>query len=582
MSRRAPTYMADFETTVEFQYLVEGCVRVWAWAVEEVDGHQEVHTGETIEEFISFFTGKKATIYFHNMKFDCMFLLDYWMRHGVPRAELDDTSQEEYLHTIIDGHGQMYIVRYVNKLDGTDLTFKDLMKKYRMPLEKIAQIFGIEGKSPLLLGYRPIGREVTDWEWERVINDVRIGAVALRYQMINGLTGLTVASDAIRSYQDFIGMDVYKQRHPNLSYELDQELRRAYRGGEVYVNPKWREKDVFDVLVFDYNSQYPAIMKGTKGEKLPAGMPRRVEPNYQDREDEVSIVDITCTLKLKPGAIPWIHYRGVFGHTSEEFIYIEKSPLRFSFTSVDMELLRRTYDTPIFQINKKFVFHAEEGQFADYIDYQTNLKIEADKAGNGGARQQAKDMMNTPSGRFALNPNAEQKVPYFDPKENRIRFNRVEERRKNAYCPTSCFITAYARNHIITDGMKFGDQLVYIDTDSMHIMQGKIDPFKVLDVDPRALGKLKHEATWKRARYLRPKAYYHDMGPGSNRDPEKGKVEVEIKCGGMPDAVKDFVDYENFFINKEFNGKLMGQVVPGGYLLRDTKYKIKEKEGWRL
>lgn len=582
MTKRTPIYMADFETTVEIQYMIEGCVRVWAWAVEQVDGNQEVWKGETIEEFIRWLEGRKATIYFHNMKFDCMFLLDYWLRHGVPRLEYDDTSKEEYLHTLIDGHGQMYLVEYVNKSTNTKITFKDLMKKYRMPLEKIAQIFGIEGKSELKLGYRPIGREVTQEEWERVLGDVRIGAVALRYQLTNMLTGLTVASDAMRAYKDFIGTKEFKARHPQLPYELDQMLRKAYRGGEVYVNPKYQGKDVFNVWVFDENSKYPAVMKGVHGERLPRGMPRLVENNYKLKENEVEIVLVKCTLKLKPNAIPWVHYKGILGHTAEEFVINEESPMYLGFTTPDLELMKKTYETPVWDIEKRFVFDSEIGQFADFINFQTNLKIQADKEGNGGARQQAKDMMNTPSGKFALNPNTIAKIPYFDPEENRIKFNPVEEIRECIYCPTSCFITAHARKRIIEDAMLFGDQYIYMDTDSLHLLEGSVNPFEVLEIDPRALGKYKHEATWKRARYLRPKAYYHDMGEGSNRNPEKGKVEVEIKCGGMPEAVKDFVDYENFFIGKAFEGKLMGAVVPGGYLLKETKYKIKEKEGWRL
>ena len=197
MKERIHLYMADFETTVEMQYRVEGRVRVWAWAIEEVDGNQRQFWGEKLEDFVNFWEGKKANIYFHNLKFDGSYLLDYWMSRGV---QLGDKGDGEYLKTVIDGHGAWYMLEYHNEENGTHLYFKDLLKKYRMPLESIAKIFDIEGKAPLLLGYRPLNREVTDWEWDRVLGDVRIGAVALRYQMMNMLTGLTVASDAMRSY----------------------------------------------------------------------------------------------------------------------------------------------------------------------------------------------------------------------------------------------------------------------------------------------------------------------------------------------------------------------------------------------
>lgn len=597
MRERTPTYMADFETTTEMQYLIEGKVRVWAWAVEQVDGHQETFRGETLEEFLELFEGKKAYIYFHNMKFDTSYLLDYWMRNGVPWAAMDDKEPpEEYLTSIIDGHGQFYLIKYCNKNTKTELTFKDLYKKYRMPLEGIAQIFGIKGKTPLKFGYRPIGREVTDEEWDRVQGDARIGAVALRYQMVNNLTGLTVASDAMTAYKDYIGQDVYKDRHPNLPYDLDQELRRAYRGGVVQVNPIWKNLDIFNVLVFDINSMYPAAMAGEHGERLPRGMPRQMELSYECAPHEVEILRVKCNLKLKEGALPWVHYKGVFGHTREEFIYDEKQIMDISFTTPELELLKKTYDTPVWQPIKKFVFNSEVGQFKDFIYHYNALKEEATREKNGGKRQQAKDTMNTPSGKFALNPNTKMKIPYFNPEKNKICFEPVEDRRKNLYCPTSAFITAHCRKRIIEDAMKFGSQFVYMDTDSLHILKGDIDPLKVLEVHKTKLGAYKHEATWERARYLRAKAYYHDQGAEAAayrreqlRLKDAGKPydtsiykTTEIKCGGMTDMVKDFVDFENFFTNKIFNGKLIGTFVPGGYLLKETTYKIAEKEIWRL
>ena len=567
MKERIHLYMADFETTVEMQYRVEGRVRVWAWAIEEVDGNQRQFWGEKLEDFVNFWEGKKANVYFHNLKFDGSYLLDYWMSRGV---QLGEKGDGEYLKTIIDGHGAWYMLEYHNEENNTHLYFKDLLKKYRMPLESIAKIFDIEGKAPLLLGYRPLNREVTDWEWDRVLGDVRIGAVALRYQMMNMLTGLTVASDAMRSYKDFIGGDVYELRHPRLGLDLDQILRKAYRGGWTYLNPLYKEKDVHNVMIYDINSMYPAVMAGMHDERLPKGLPMRVDPSYQLREDQLEIVRVVLNLHIKENAFPWVHYKNIWGHTSEEYIEHEDG-VELTLTTPDIELLHQTYDVDMWNVQEKYVFSSEIGQFRDFVFHQNDIKIKAGKEGNGAKRQEAKDMMNTVSGKFALNPMASIKVPHFE--DGQIKYSIEEDIRTPLYCPTSCFITAHSRKRIVTDAMKFGSQFVYADTDSLHILVGDIDPEDILETDKYELGKYCKEDQYKRGRYLRAKAYYHDDGEGSEK--------LEVKCGGMPQKVKDTVTWDNFRIGNIFDGKLIGKVVPGGYMLSECKYKIQEKEGWR-
>ena len=51
----------------------------------------------------------------------------------------------------------------------------------------------------------------------------------------------------------------------------------------------------------------------------------------------------------------------------------------------------------------------------------------------------------------------------------------------------------------------------------------------------------------------------------------------------MPDNVKAKVTLENFRIGNRFDGKLMQKRVPGGVVLMDTQFEIKEtltNKGW--
>src|SRR5699024_1101979 len=136
----------------------------------------------------------------------------------------------------------------------------------------------------------------------------------------------------------------------------------------------------------------------------------------------------------------------------------------------DMEMFHECYYSTQYKFNNRYVFWAEAGQFAEYIDHWIAIKNKASAEKNGGMRQLAKDMMNNLSGRFALNPDREEKIPYFDFKENQIKFNSNKKITQPWYVPTSIFITAYGRKRIIQDAMALGSDFVYMDTDSLHLL----------------------------------------------------------------------------------------------------------------
>lgn len=577
MYEKTYTWAADFESTVEIQYLAERKVRIWLWAVECIEEPVLKARGETIEEFFNFFKGKHATIYFHNLKFDGSFILDYLLRKGYPSYPLTwaNKPREAHVESLIDGHGQFYWLQYINRDERTNLTFKDSLKKYRMELESVATIFKIPGKTPLKLGYRFLNREVTQEEWERVEGDVRILATAMRWQLSQGLTKLTIAADAKCAYERICGKDVVGYKHPHLPIEIDDLIRPAYRGGWAYLNPFYKEKLIHGVWVFDVNSMYPGVMASMHGEWLPYGFPRAVEKNYQLREDEVDIILVDAQPILKDDVLPWLHYKNVLNHSNEEYIYNCEIPLPFAFTRPDLELFEETYESDYWNVKARIVFKAEQNQFTKYINVWNEIKQESALKGDEGMRQLAKDMMNNLSGRFALNPKRESKLPYFDYGKDRVAYQNLESTTKPWYVATSAFITANARKMIVRDAMKFGSDFVYADTDSLHILNGdNYDIESILHIDKVKLGYYKLEEIWEDAKYLRPKAYYHRK-PRISKDPKKQK---EIKCGGLPHEARKDLDLKEFFIGAEIDGKKAGKVVPGGYLLKDTTYKIKEKE----
>ena len=79
-TRNYEYYMADFETTV---YEGQTYTEVWAAAVVKL-WDDDVEILHSFPEFLDYMCDKKTNIicYFHNIKFDGNFILDYLLRNG--------------------------------------------------------------------------------------------------------------------------------------------------------------------------------------------------------------------------------------------------------------------------------------------------------------------------------------------------------------------------------------------------------------------------------------------------------------------------------------------------------------------
>ena len=78
------TFVGDFETTV---YEKQSSTEVWASAVVEL-GTEEVFIHHSIQETFNFLTSMRCNIriYYHNLKFDGVFWLDYFLKHNFIQA----------------------------------------------------------------------------------------------------------------------------------------------------------------------------------------------------------------------------------------------------------------------------------------------------------------------------------------------------------------------------------------------------------------------------------------------------------------------------------------------------------------
>ena len=241
-------FTADFETCV----WKEDETWVWAWAVSEIGNDENIIIDNNIDSFIEFCRKEKNSIfYFHNLKFDGEFIIYWALTHGFKHVEDKKEIEDNTFTTLISDMGQFYsITLYFKKKNKhtEKVTFYDSLKII------------------------PFSNEEKDY----IKNDVQIMAKALNILFNEELDKMTRASSALTDYKKTIKKSQFERYFPKLNFELDEELRKSYKGGFTYLNPIYKEKDVGKGNVLDVNSLYPSVMYN---DVLPFG-----EPVYYERK----------------------------------------------------------------------------------------------------------------------------------------------------------------------------------------------------------------------------------------------------------------------------------------------------------
>ena len=150
------------------------------------------------------------------------------------------------------------------------------------------------------------------------------------------------------------------------------------------------------------------------------------------------------------------------------------------------------------------------------------------------------------------------------------------------------FVTSYARRVTITAFQRLKDdylagksqiQPIYADTDSLHCSSPGFELPTGIEIDPYKLGAWKFESKFysedgKGAKYLRQKCYIENMTEDvENSNPE---YNLKITVAGMPEECYNQVTFDNFEIGAEYYGKKSPSVVPGGTVLIEGTFTIKE------
>lgn len=290
-------YLAcDFETTV---YEEQEFTEVWAGAWVELY-QEETHIQGSIQGFFQDVRKLSGNLclYFHNLKFDGHFILDYLMhrntckraciQHSEKYSDISwlkdrDMPNDSYKYSISD-KGQWYTITW--KIDRRIIEIRDSLKLMPMSLARLGKSFKTKHQKLDMeyKGFRYADCPRTKEEDQYITNDVLVLKEALEHMFDEGHNKLTIGSCCYSEFKSLWSKDQWSSMYPNL-YDLFLEdgygadtvghyILKSYKGGWCYYVPEKSGKELKQGVTADVNSLYPfrdALLKWLPLSDRPAG-----------------------------------------------------------------------------------------------------------------------------------------------------------------------------------------------------------------------------------------------------------------------------------------------------------------------
>mgnify|MGYP000275012734 CR=1 FL=1 len=354
-------YAADFETSTE----AWNCeARVWLWDICDKD--YKHRTGTSINYFMNYIirTAYKCLYFFRNLAYDGSYIITWLFNNGYKHVnkKSDEMLPFEF-HTVISDMGLHYAYEIVGRM-GQHVTIMDSLKTVNMSIHDSAIMYDL----PIKKGeidydkFREIGYKPTDEEIAYIHNDTEIDMRTIQKNIEMGGVKFTQAGNARSEFIKGIGKKNYDINFPFLQQIEETNIRKAYRGGYVYCNPKYQNRVIYNMMALDKNSMYPAQMLH---EYMPHGFPMWYSGKYDDKYSgkyPIYIQHIKVSFELKPNAVPTIARRN--GFLSSDNLYLNSSNgLMFDLwlANPDLELLYMCYDIIEIEYIEGYMFKAVKG-----------------------------------------------------------------------------------------------------------------------------------------------------------------------------------------------------------------------------
>ena len=142
-------FSCDFETTTN----PNDC-RVWAYGWMEIGNKVNYKIGNNLDEFMKWCESIKADLFFHNLKFDGAFIVNYLLKNGFTWEK--EAKEKNTFTTIISKMGQWYMIDICygwtkpktakGKPKKLHTVIYDSLKKLPFKVKDIAKSFKLEIK----------------------------------------------------------------------------------------------------------------------------------------------------------------------------------------------------------------------------------------------------------------------------------------------------------------------------------------------------------------------------------------------------------------------------------------------------
>lgn len=579
-------YACDFETTV---YEGQTSTEVWSSAIcpvrtkaqqsgkrqkpapydDEVIVHHSI--GETYRWLID--NHEACIMYYHNLKFDGSFWLDYLMRNGwtyYHRESYDDQPPAQTFETCISDMGQWYFIKL--NFASFQVTLRDSLKLLPLDLRSLGKSFKVRHQKLEMKyeGKRYPGCPINATEMAYIRNDVLCLAECLEKMFSEDHTKLTIGSCCMAEYRKSIGRMAWNEMFPDLTeitaptgQNADEYIRKSYKGGWCYARPEKCRKKQLNGCTADVNSLYPSMMSSESGNYYPVGVPhffrsRIPQKVYDDhdRSEYYYFVRLKCAFRIKENYLPFIQIKGNLCYKGTEMLTDSRPTIHgvkyakyhepltdtevtdvveLTLTCTDYELFLKHYDVFDLEVLDGCWFYTEIGLFDDYINKWKEIKMNA----HGADRQIAKLFLNNLYGKLATSTNSSYKIPVFDSEGNIKMQTHIEKNKKPVYIAAGSAVTSYARRFTITAAQMNYATFCYADTDSIHCTCRPED-LKGVPVHPTAFCHWKIETCWSVGWFVRQKTYIEHVVEEDQQPVEKPYN--NIKCAGLPEACKKVFD----------------------------------------
>lgn len=583
--RKYDIYIGDFETTT---YEGQDFTEVWASALVKLYT-EDVVVLNSIDETLSYLISlnENIIVYYHNLKFDGYFWLDYLMiKLGYTQALkkmsekendydfMDDTEMpNKSFKYLISDRGQWYNITL--KVNNKIIIFRDSLKLLPFSVKELGKSFDTKHKKSEIeyKGFRYAGCTITEEERKYIANDVLVVKEALELMISRGHTKTTIGSCCLEEYKKTLMNGEWKMLFPDLrNYPIDRAVygsdnaeeyvRRSYKGGWCYVVAGKENKMFTNGLTADVNSLYPSMMSSESGNYYPVSEPHFWAGNYipdeANQKNRYFFIRVKTRFYLRKNKLPTIQIKGNFLYKSTQWLktsdiyntktgkynryYIDlngdktDSTVILSLTCTDYRLMLEQYVVEDFEILDGCWFYTLTGIFDDYIDKYRKIK----ETSVGAERQLAKLFLNNLYGKMSTSPQSDHKIAIVSQQETVDFIDVTGQEKTPIYIPVGSAITSYAREFTIRAAQAnyYGKDkagFIYADTDSIHC-DLSIQDLKGVPIHDTAFCNWKIETQWDKAIFVRQKTYMeHEPAVIDSKE------NYIVKCAGMPERCKDLL-----------------------------------------